>query len=64
MMTFSENKLCPSCNSILLMLYGCGWDYDRLVCSKYGCEYEVEFETTTMYEKQKCSMWNITKNVI
>ena len=49
-MTFSENQLCPSCNSVLLMLYGCGWDYDRLVCSKYGCEYEVEFETTTMYE--------------
>ena len=29
------------------MMYGCGWDYDRLICGDKDCDNEVEFETTT-----------------
>jgi hypothetical protein len=36
----------------LILVYGCGWDYDRLVCpAKVGrfrlCTYELELEETT-----------------
>lgn len=24
------------------------WDYDRLVCSHYNCDWEHEYDTTTM----------------
>ena len=31
-MEFKENQICPKCGEYMLMMYGCGWDYDRLIC--------------------------------
>ena len=39
-MEFKENQICPKC----------GWDYDRLICGDKDCDYEVEFETSTLVE--------------
>ena len=44
-MKFNEKQICPKCNKSMLMMYGCGWDYDRLICGR--CDYEYEFETTS-----------------
>lgn len=46
-MEFKENQICPICSCNMLMIYGCGWDYDRLVCGNRDCDYEVEFESST-----------------
>lgn len=44
----NDNRpVCPEHGEELCMMYGNGWDYDRLICAVYGCEYEVELETTT-----------------
>lgn len=39
---------CPDCGDPIICLWGCGWDYDRLVCSHYNCDWEHEYDTTTM----------------
>ena len=44
-MKFNDKQICPKCGESMLMMYGCGWDYDRLICSK--CDYEFEFEFTS-----------------
>jgi ribosomal protein S27AE len=44
-MKFNEKQICPKCKSSMLMMYGCGWDYDRLICGR--CDYEYEFKTTS-----------------
>lgn len=41
---------CPACGDPIICLWGCGWDYDRLVCSHYNCDWEHEYDTTTMAE--------------
>lgn len=47
-----DNK-CPICGNGMLIMYGYGWDYDRLICSTYGCDGEVELETITYgYESE------------
>ena len=46
-MKFNEKQICPKCNEHMLMMYGCGWDYDRLICGNRNCDYECEFETTS-----------------
>lgn len=48
---FKENQLCPECKSIMLMMYGCGWDYDRLICGNRDCDFEVEFDSSTYQEE-------------
>lgn len=45
MMKFNEKQICPKCGKSMLMMYGCGWDYDRLICGR--CDYEYEFKTTS-----------------
>lgn len=47
-MKFNEKQICPKCKSSMLMMYGCGWDYDRLICGR--CDYEHEFKTTSYPE--------------
>jgi len=42
-----EKHKCDKCGEPLLLMYGCGWDYDRVICSKSGCDFEVEYETST-----------------
>ena len=49
-MEFKENQICPICGEYMLQMFGCGWDYDRLICSNKYCDHEVEFETTTYYD--------------
>ena len=44
-MKFNEKQICPKCNESMFMMYGCGWDYDRLICGR--CDYEYEFKTTS-----------------
>lgn len=34
-MKFNEIQICPKCGKSMLMMYGCGWDY------------EYEFKTTS-----------------
>ena len=46
-----DNELCPLCGATVLKMYGCGWDVDRLICSKRGCEYEKELKTMTYIEE-------------
>lgn len=46
-MKFKEKQICPKCGKPMLMMYGCGWDYDRLICGNRNCDYEYEFETTS-----------------
>jgi hypothetical protein len=38
---------CPEHKQDLLIMYGCGWDYDRWLCPISGCQHEVELETIT-----------------
>lgn len=52
-MKFKENQICPKCKTILLMMYGCGWDYDRLICGNKDCDFEIEFESTSYYDDTK-----------
>lgn len=43
-----ESKpICGICGSEMLAMYGCGWDYDRVICSERDCGAEIMFETTT-----------------
>jgi hypothetical protein len=54
---------CPKCGKPMLMMYGCGWDYDRWICphpisdEEYArthiarlCDGEIELTTTTFPE--------------
>lgn len=43
---------CPWCGAVLNFMYGCGWDYDRLICCHKGCHYEAELDTIT-YPKEE-----------
>lgn len=52
-MTTDANQKCPECESFMLMMYGCGWDYDRLICPQRGCDGEIELETITYPEGEK-----------
>jgi hypothetical protein len=45
--TFFEGKGCPKCGTELVLLYGCGWDNDRVLCGSKKCSYELELEDTT-----------------
>jgi hypothetical protein len=39
--------VCGICGSKMLPMYGCGWDYDHIVCPERDCGAEIMFETTT-----------------
>lgn len=41
---------CPECGEPMLAMYGCNFDYDRFICSKFMCDGEIELETTTYPE--------------
>lgn len=45
---FQEGQICPDCKEELLMMPGWGWDYDRLICGSLRCNFEVEFDTSTI----------------
>jgi len=53
-----KQHYCPIHKIPLILMYGCGWDYDRLLCpAKIGrfshCQYEIELETTTYPPEEK-----------
>lgn len=48
-----KKQKCPKCNSLLLKLFGCGWGYDRLLCSNPKCDYEKELKTITYQNEIK-----------
>lgn len=50
---FAEEQICKVCGEVMLMMYGNGWDYDRLVCGSRSCDNEVEFDSTSYYEDEK-----------
>jgi len=42
--------LCPIHKRKLYRMYGCGYDYDRLLCPEIGCQHEIELSESTYYE--------------
>ena len=40
-------RTCPLCGSPTLVIFGCGWDCDHVVCGAYGCEYDEELPVST-----------------
>jgi hypothetical protein len=46
-----KHIICPECGEPMMAMYGCGWDYDRFICSKFMCDGEIELETITYYEQ-------------
>lgn len=50
------NQNCDICGSIMLPMYGGGWDNDRIVCTNRECCAEIEFPTSTEYIEKGGSM--------
>jgi len=48
----SENTKCPVCGGDMYLIFGCGWDYDRLLCCDYECIGERELDKTTEFEQE------------
>jgi len=50
----SAIERCPVCGCSVVDIYGYGWDYDRVVCSRSGCPWELELEITcsNYYEEE------------
>jgi hypothetical protein len=42
---------CDICGKAMIVVYGCGWDYDKIYCSDTNCGSEIEFPTTTEYKE-------------
>jgi len=41
----------------MILMYGSGWDYDKWLCGTYGCDFEIELETSSYPEDEKtCSV--------
>jgi len=55
----NQKLKCDICGSVMLVMYGGGWDNDRLMCSeRESCGVEIEFPTTTIYQshtEEKCT---------
>lgn len=48
----NKDLKCDICGSTMIVMYGCGWDNDRLICSdRESCGAEIEFPTTTEYKE-------------
>ena len=46
-------KTCPKCGAPMHIMYGCGWDYDKMICSERWCDYEIELETISFPEVEE-----------
>ena len=46
-----KKYMCPYCKIEMLKLYGCGGDYDRMLCPRIGCSAEIELETSSYPEE-------------
>lgn len=42
-----QNKYCPKCNSVIIYMYGDGFDFDLEFCSMKNCNYERKYDTST-----------------
>ena len=38
---------CPICGSVAILMHGCMWDVDRMMCGRHGCEWEQELLVST-----------------
>lgn len=47
----AKAPVCPCCGSKLLAIYGHGWDYDIIFCSKFACAWEHQYDTTTLIDE-------------
>ena len=47
MLKITDSPHCPICESEMFMMPGCGWDYDRFLCAKRGCDGEIELNSIT-----------------
>jgi ribosomal protein S27E len=45
--------VCDICGSIMLPLYGGGWDNDRMACTNRECGAEIVFPTSTLFEEEE-----------
>lgn len=59
-----EKPICPVCGGkdTMIFIHGCGWDYDRWVCSAIAnpedmvarlCHGEIELDATSYPDKEK-----------
>ena len=48
-----STKKCPHHNKEMILMYGCGWDYDRYLCGEVGCDYEIELDTSTCPDEEE-----------
>ena len=57
MIEFKQDEIkeikCPLCGSVMLFLYGGGFDYDRSLCSNRECDFEKEYETSTLSDEEE-----------
>jgi hypothetical protein len=42
-----EKIVCDICGGVMHPMYGCGWDYDRIICAERDCGAEIVYPTTT-----------------
>lgn len=55
--SFPPATICPIHKTPLIKMYGCGWDYDRLICgekttSLNTCLFEVELQESSYPDEQ------------
>ena len=46
-MTNLETTPCPKCGANMLLVHGCGLEYDHLACEQRGCTGFVELSYST-----------------
>ena len=51
-----ENLKCPKCEADLVFIHGSGFDYDLEYCSVWNCDYELQYDTTTLVEESEVEM--------
>lgn len=51
MIKITDEPRCPICESEMLKMYGCGWDYDRFVCAQRRCDGEYELNSITYVDE-------------
>ena len=67
-MTFKEaiekDDKCPKCGSTVIFIYGDMWDYDRQFCSNRDCDYEIEYDTSTIVSNTQYNSKQISYFVV
>jgi len=48
----NSHILCDLCGKRMFPIYGCGFDYDRMLCMAKNCYAEIIYPTSTLPEKE------------